>query len=54
MRPAEANVVLAEVTIPVFLNAGEGQIYVIFFSCLSILILLFGDLLSMNSISVHF
>jgi len=33
MRPAEANVVLAEITIPseVFLNAGEGQIYVIFF-----------------------
>jgi hypothetical protein len=45
--------VLAEVTIPseVFLNVGEGQMCVIFFSCISILILLFSDFFSMNSIS---
>jgi hypothetical protein len=45
---------LAEVTIPsqVFLNAGEGQIYVIIFNSLPILNLLFGDFFSMNLISV--
>jgi len=43
MRPAE-----------VFLNAGEGQTYITFFRCLSILILLFGDFFSMKTISVPF